>query len=76
MRIKKSSILRIMTAHTDDGSILLKQSGERRSMMLMALSTILHCRLVGRTLGPVSGDLPVAIKTKGRLPFNKIFIET
>ena len=76
MRIKKSSILRIMTAHTDNGSILLKQAGERCPMMLMALRTILHRWLVARTLGPVSGDPPVAIDTKGRLPFNKIFIET
>jgi hypothetical protein len=45
-------------------------------MMLMAMRTILHSWFVARTLGPVSGDPPVAIKTKGRLPFNKIFIET
>lgn len=76
MRIKKSSILRIMTPHTDGGSILLKQSRERCSMVQMAQRTILHRWLVGHTLCPESSDPLMAIKTKRRLTLYKVFIET
>jgi len=75
MRIKKPSILQVMTPSTDGGSILLEQSRERCSMMQMTQRTILHRWLVGHTLCPESSDPPMAIKTKRRLTLYKVFIE-